>query len=188
MRAIDIGVSPNGRAFIVGAKKDGDGPDHEIFEWVGRPGSFPDHGSWKKMPGRGKRIAVGPDGRPWVVSAKGFIFKWDPVASRWAAKPGKASDIAVGANGDVWIVGKKRQSEHGMNIFKWDKHNKKWIQSPGNAIRISIDASGNPWTVQDKTNNLFKMEGGLWKLQGVKATDVGCGADGTIWTTGTAST
>lgn len=60
------------------------------------------------MPGRGKRISVGPDGRPWVVSSKGFIFRWDPAAQRWAAMPGKASDIAVGADGEVWIVGKMR--------------------------------------------------------------------------------
>jgi hypothetical protein len=60
---------------------------------------------WKSVSGGGLRIAVGPDGIPWLVNRDGNIYRGEPDGSDWHSIDGCAHDIAVGGDGSVWVVG-----------------------------------------------------------------------------------
>lgn len=133
----------------------------------------------------GTRIAVAPDGKPWVVNKSNLIFRYRDSTTYWETMPGTATDIAIGANGAVYALGTNEVSPSGgYNIMRWTGNN--WETLPGCAgVRIAVDANGTPWVV-NKSHLVFKYRsGGLWDtLSGVSANDIGIGADGSVYVTG----
>ena len=66
MLAKDIGVSPEGEVWIISTRKESE--DYAIYKLIGK------NGIWKKISGRGSRIAVDHQGNPWVLKQNGLIF------------------------------------------------------------------------------------------------------------------
>ena len=68
--ARDIGVGANGSVWILGTNQLGS--DFGIYKWNDAISN------WDQADGAGTRIAVGPDGLPWLVNAAGQIFHAGP--------------------------------------------------------------------------------------------------------------
>jgi hypothetical protein len=65
-------------------------------------------GSFPSSPGEATyqgRIAVGPDGSPWITGKSRHIYHLNFQTLQWNLLPGLANDIGVGANGSVWAIG-----------------------------------------------------------------------------------
>ncbi len=167
--ATDIGVGANGAVFTIGTNKSDGG--YGIWKWTGN--------QWQALPGGGVRIAVDPNGTPWVVDDRGTIFRWR--GGKWAKLPGAAKDIGIGANGSVFTIGTNK-SDGGYGIWKWTGN--QWQALPGGGVRIAVDPRGTPWVVDDR-GTIFRWRGGKWaKLPGA-AKDIGIGANGSVFVVGT---
>jgi Tectonin domain len=171
--AVDVGVGGN-TVWVIGT-------DNGIYHWNGM--------SWIAVAGSAARIAVDPSGSPWVVNSEGAIYKWTN-GGFYTQLPGAATDIGIGANGAVWILGIDGDLPGGYDIFFWT--GTVWQQVNGFGVRIAVDPNGNPWIVNGE-GSVYVLEGGLtgtWQemsIPFVSATDVGVGADGTVWIAGSDS-
>ena len=139
--AHDIGASSANNLWVIGTTPTAGG--YQIFRWDG--------GQWERVDGGAVRIAVDPQGRPWVVNNNGDIFRLTGD-NQWQQMPGKGSDIAIGQDGSVWLIGTNAESG-GYGIFHWIGSN--WQKVEGAAVRISVDSNGRPWVV-NKFGNIFK--------------------------------
>ena len=139
--------------------------DGSIYRW--------NNGRWVQVEGFGTRIAVGPDGSPWVVNSGNEIYRWNRNA--FEKLPGRAIDIGVGGDGTAWIIG----TDNG--IYKWNGSD--WDRQQGNAAAISVDRQGQPWVVNTSSEIYsFNGRGGFIPRSG-KARDVAAGDE--IWLIGT---
>jgi hypothetical protein len=137
------------------------GTDNNIYRWDGT--------AFQQQPGGAWRIAVDPNGRPWVVNHGNQIWRWN--GSSWDLMPGVAIDIGIGANGDVWVLGTTGIPH------KWDGNN--WRAIGGGAKRIAVDAVGNPWLVND-AGQIWHWKGTEYELLPGSARDIAVGPDGTV--------
>ena len=139
LRATDIGVGADGSVWVIGSN----GGSVHRFDRIS--------GQFEQTPGgaAGVRIAVQPDGIPWVVNSSGQIFRKqnNGTAGGWDLMPGIAKDIGIGADGSVWAIG----SDFG--IYKYTG-GPQWAKITGEAVRIAVDCNGDPWVVNN-TNALF---------------------------------
>ncbi len=175
-KATDIGVGGNGNIYITGTDNVSASGGFSIKKWMGA--------DWSVIPEcAAMRVAVGSDGKPWVVNKSNLIFRHDGGIN-WTQIPGLATDIAVGADGSVFIIGIDEVSATGGNsICKWTGSG--WTTLTECAgTRIAVDAKGTPWVV-NKSQLIFKYNGlGLpWKQMPGKATDIGIGANGSVFIT-----
>ena len=95
------------------------------------------------------------------------------------------SDVGVGADGSVFVIGTDSVSQTGgYGIYKLV--NDRLIQLPECAgIRVAVDPHGMPWVV-NKSHLIFKYNGTLvWQQMPGNATDIGIGADGSVYAIGT---
>jgi hypothetical protein len=102
-------------------------------------------------------------------------------AIEWKQRTGAALDIAVGADDAIWVIG-----TNGIP-FRWN--GKGWSQiGSKTATRISVQPDGRPWIVT-AAGELFRWHCVYWQRiglpSGVKAQDVGAGANGDVVITGT---
>ena len=103
----------------------------------------------------------------------------------------------MGANGSVWIVGTNPVAG-GYGIYRWTGSG--WTPVPGGATRIAVDPSGNPWVVNsagqiynwvgnpwvvNSAGQIYNWVGNDWVVHSGAATDIGVGADGSVWIVGT---
>jgi hypothetical protein len=58
--------------------------------------------TWAAIPGGAVRIAVDPNGYPWVVNNVGAILRWD--GTTWQQLPGAARDLAISPDGTTWMI------------------------------------------------------------------------------------
>ena len=70
--------------------------DGGVLRWDGQ--------GWSQVPGGGVRIAVDPQGAPWIVNAHGAVYRWTGGAFERVA--GTVRDVGMGADGSVWAIGK----------------------------------------------------------------------------------
>ena len=171
-RAKDIGVGPNGKAWVIGTNVEGGGFGIYRSNAAGN--------GWNKIPGSAVRIAVGPNGIAWVVNKNNHIFRYN--GKGWNRMPGAAKDIGIGANGSVWVIGTNVEGG-GFGIYRYNKKNK-WDKISGSAVKIAVGPNGNPWVV-NKNNHIFKYKGNGWKRMPGAAKDIGVGKDGSVWVIGT---
>ena len=141
-----------------------------IYRWTGT--------GWDAVPGGSVRIAVGPDGEPWVVAASGAIVR--RVNGAWQVLPGAAYDIGVGADGSVWVIG-NNPVPGGYGIWRWTGSG--WESIPGGAVRIAVGPDGEPVVVA-ANSTIWRRAGGTWQYVPGAAYDVGVGADGSLWVIG----
>jgi hypothetical protein len=124
-----------------------------------------------------------------AISAPATARSWFKIPDKsatargsWVEMPGKAKDIGIGANGAVWVIGANRIGND-WGIFRWNGTG--WDGVPGAGTRISVDWKGNAWII-NSMQDLYRWDGsGTWINMGIKAVDVGLGADGTAWAIGT---
>jgi surface antigen len=130
--ARDIDIGQDGSVWVIGAGQVPGG--FSIHRWTGS--------DWQRVDGGAVRIAIAPNGQPWVVNDAGHIFR--RVNGTWQRMPGLARDIAIGHNGSVWVIG-AGQVPGGFSIHRWTGSD--WQQIDGGAVRIAVDNGGNPWVV-----------------------------------------
>jgi hypothetical protein len=166
--ASDVGVAANGQVWIVSNTPVNGG--FSIQKLVGT--------SWATISGGAMRIAVGPNGNPWVVNSVNAIFRL--VAGSWKTMPGTATDIGVGANGSVWAIG-TAPANGGHPIVRWTGSG--WAPTGGNGVRIAVDPHGNAWVV-NSVGAIFEYVAGTWRNHPGLAIDIGVGPDGSVWVVG----
>jgi hypothetical protein len=171
----DIGVGADGSVFVIGSDTANTTGGHSIYKLV--------NGELHKLQGcTGIRIAVSPQGAPWVVNESNLIFKYN--AGAWTQLPGTGSDIGIGADGSVFAVGTQLSTvTGGYIIMKWNGSN--WDTMPQCAgIRIAVSPAGIPWVI-NLSNLVYEYGGYLWtQMPGVAAADIGIGGDGSVFVTG----
>jgi hypothetical protein len=154
--------------FVAGlAQANADGQDHGIYRWNGS--------QWVAVEGVASRIAVGPNGAPWVVTAAGQIYRY--VRNEFRLVPGTASDIGVGGDGSVWIIGPAN------GVYRWDGRG--WNRVDGSGVAISVDQNGHPWVANDE-GYIYRWDGRRFILQEGLARDIGAGSG--VWIVGPDST
>ncbi|PAW92152.1 hypothetical protein CKK33_01030 [Mucilaginibacter sp. MD40] len=171
----DISAGADGSVFITDTTTVSPTGGFRILKWNGN--------SWTVMPGAaGVKIAVDPQGTPWVVNKSNLIYKYN--GNLWTQMPGTATDIGIGANGSVFITDTTTVSPTGgFRILKWNGSS--WTVMPGAAgVRIAVDAQGTPWVV-NKSHLIYKYNGNLWIQMPGTATDIGIGANGAVYISGT---
>jgi hypothetical protein len=166
-----VGLGADGSVFVIGAAHcDADGCG--IYRLEG--------GNFVRIEGSAVRIAVDPTGNPWVVNRSGRIYRF--VGGHFQHVPGLATDIGVGADGSVFVIGTTPCDANGCGIYRFDGDNFQRIE--GSAERISVDAAGNPWVV-NRAGRLYRLVRGRFQHVADRATDVGIGADGSVFVIGT---
>ena len=171
----DVGVGADGSVFVVGSDTATTTGGHSIFKYY--------NGQFHKIPnGAGVRIAVSPQGVPWVVNKSNLIFKYS--GGIWTQIPGSASDIGIGAEGSVFAVSTQIATiTGGYAIIKWNGLG--WDTMPYSAgVRIAVDPHGVPWVV-NLSNLAYQYGGYLWnQVPGLAAYDVTIGGDGSVYVSG----
>jgi hypothetical protein len=144
--AKDIGVGPDGSAWIIGCTPTG--ANGNIYKWNGSV--------WDQAQGGAVRVAVAVSGIPWVVNQSNLIYRRtsrSPFSGGWSQMPGNARDVGAGPDGDVWKVGTESGSTGGF-IYVWDEQpagfktpsRSEWVRLPGSATDIAVGPTG-PWIV-----------------------------------------
>lgn len=177
--AQDMGRGARGHIWVVGT-------DRFAYRW--------DRGkkSWIRI---GKRqdfvhIDAASDGGALAVTTDGAVYFAGRNAgqgTRWTKVGDNARDIGIGG-GWAWIT---RRAGGGGQVWRasYDGSGRfRWRRIPGNVpvglAHIDGDPNGNAWGVSD-TNQIYRFDGEKWKKQPSEATDIGIGADNTVWIVGT---
>ncbi|HEY2580344.1 MAG TPA: tectonin domain-containing protein [Mucilaginibacter sp.] len=178
--ATDVGVGADGSVFVVGNDSVSATGGYGIYKWI--------NGGLHKLPDcAAVRVAVSPQGVPWVVNKSNLIFRYN--GNTWDQLPGTATDIGIGADGSVFAISTQPASVSGGNsILKWN--GSAWgtmLDCAG--VHIAVDPHGTPWVV-NKSNIVFQYGGTyLWNpINGISGNDIGIGADGSVFVTGKDST
>ncbi|MCL8024476.1 hypothetical protein [Nocardioides bruguierae] len=135
--ATDIGVGADGTVWAIGTQEVPGG--RQIMRLDGAPGEE----AWTVVDGGGIRVAVAPDGEPWVADADGLL--WRRLGGRWHRLPHGAIDVAIGADGNVWIAGIEGGKHGGNGVHRWNGRD--WDTCDGAAIRLAVTPNGLPWLV-----------------------------------------
>ena len=98
--ARDIGIGADGSVWVIGTHRLDPPNDHDygVLRWN------ESERDWHDIDGGGVRIAVDPNGNPWVVNSTSHIYR--RVNNQWGDQlPDRALDIGIGADGSVWMIG-----------------------------------------------------------------------------------
>ncbi|HXM58803.1 MAG TPA: hypothetical protein VOB72_25615, partial [Candidatus Dormibacteraeota bacterium] len=128
----DIASGPDSSLWLIGldAQNGGGG----VWQFDGTGFTFANGG--------GVRIAVGPDGLPWIVNSGGAI--WHLTPGGWVNVPGGGHDIAVGADGSVWLLGLNTIAG-GFQTYRFNGSG--WDAVNGGGVAITVGPDGMPWVV-----------------------------------------
>lgn len=133
--ASDIGAGADGSVWMLGTAPVPGGRD--IYSWNGD--------GWTPVPGAGVRIAVGPDGLPWLINEPGNVYQ-RTAQGTWKTQLGNGCAVSVGqsSDGPVWLIGFV-PVPGGYGIFAFDGTT--WVNVDGGATQVAVDSSGAPWLV-----------------------------------------
>ncbi|TWI99897.1 Ig-like protein group 2 [Mucilaginibacter frigoritolerans] len=142
----DIGIGADGSVFIIGTLNVSPTGGFNIMKWNGT--------GWDTLPEcAGVRIAVSPQGIPWVVNKSNIVYQytgnllWNPIYGV------AADDIGIGADGSVYVTG--LYNVVNPPIYKYSSNG--WIQIEGiTGINISVSPQGKPWWT-DNSRFIFKL-------------------------------
>ena len=138
--------------------------DVEIYQWNGS--------GFTKVPGAiGVRIAVGPNGAPWMVRANGQIFR--KVRDGYRRMPGTAIDIGVGGDGSAWIIGQDN------GVYRWT--GRIWEPYMAEGVAISVDEDGDPWIV-NASGQILRYDSDSEQFIHMPGTARDVGAESSVWT------
>jgi hypothetical protein len=186
---LDVGVGKNGDVWVTAAS------GNNIWKW--NPAGRWD---WDPTGQLGTAIAVGPEGRPYVVAPNGSIWSRstnDPSTGTWQELSGAgcARDIGVGTEPgapdpipSVWIIG---CGDSDTAISKYIGGS--WVAdlSGGRAVRIAVDDQGVPW-VNDSNGGVYRYSTndpftGTWSQLPGLVRDIGIGGGNYAWAIGTSA-
>ena len=138
-RARDIAVGSDGSVFAIGWNKYKGG--YGIWKWYGEV--------WNRQSGYGSRISVDNNGRPWVVTKIGRIFR--KTTEGWKAIKGKLHDIAIGPEGSiVGVRGRK-------GVWKYNDVSRKWYKVGKFGYNVAVGPGGKPF-ITTKKGTIFWPE------------------------------
>jgi hypothetical protein len=158
----DIGVGSNNRAWIIGGIPVGN--DFGIWFW--RESTC----SWNPDPARGAaiRIAVSPEGIPWVINSQQRIFEQKITGTWTEPQPtGRASAIGVGPNESAWVIGAVNGGSNGA-AYAWNGTTFAFASSTFTMKEISVGSDGTPWALVNggTLNNQIVHWAGKWTSLG----------------------
>lgn len=126
-------------------------------------------GSWRKIPGLAKQVAVGADGSVWALgndweAPGGYgVYKWTggTLGNPWVKQPyAAATHIDVGPDGNPWAVA----SDGSI----WHLEGGQFVSKPGTAVDIACGADGSVFALGTGFvgggNPIFKWNGTDWNL------------------------
>lgn len=142
--ARDIGIGANGATWVIGCNAARGGGGYEIFYYSG--------GKWNKVEGGAVRIAVAPDGTPWVANDRGNLYKWN--GRNFDQVAGCAKDIGIGQDGVVWHIG-CNAVPGGFGIYRWKGNG--WENVPGGAVAITVAGVNQPYVV-NSAGQIFRAK------------------------------
>lgn len=174
-KGTDIGAGADGSLWVVGTE--GDAKGNSIFEF-----NKTDHSWVKTSSGSAVQISVGPKGVPCIVNKKGEIFR--RKGKNWEQLPETARDIGIGGDGSVWITGTETDKDGGGIVRKWKEADWKWVKLTGEGMMIEVDPKGIAWLI-NKKQEIYRKKGTTWQKMPGSASDIGIGADGSVWVVGT---
>ncbi len=177
--AQDMGLGAKGALWVVGT-------DRFAYRWnAGKK-------SWERVGERQDFIHIdaASDGGALAVTTGGAVYfagRNAGKATRWTRVADNARDIGIGGrwawitrrvgnSGQVW-----RAAYDGSGRFRWRRAPG---SVPASLAHIDGDPNGNAWGVSD-TNQIYRFDGEKWRKQPGEATDIGIGADNTVWIVGT---
>ena len=109
------------------------------------------------------------------------LLAFQASAQTWQLLDGAAKDIGVGKDGSAWVIG-TAAVPGGFEIYR--RGPSSWPRVAGGAVRIAVEPSGNAWVV-NSGQSVFRFDGATFQpVAGITATDIGVGADGTVWVIG----
>lgn len=138
--------------------------DGNLFRWDGQ--------RWMNADGYGVRVAIGPNGEPWVVNSSNEIFR--SVNGNFEKLPGEAKDIGAGGN-QVWIIGTDD------NVYQWSQN--RWDRVQGQGVAIAVDSTGAPWVVSNDGQIYHWVNSRFVPVNG-RARDIAANG-GAVWIIGT---
>jgi hypothetical protein len=204
----DAFVGVTGQAHDIGVGGDGTDGDTAPDVWI--IGNTPSSGGfvvqkWNGSSfvsvadgGSGERIAVTPNGRPWVVTDSGTIWERatsSTASATWTQRAGCATDIGIGgtgASGAVWVLGCSALNG-GFSPHQWNGTTfVQDVNAGAAAVRIAVDSAGIPWAV-NSNNEIFRRTTasattGTWTQIAGGATDIGIGPANYPWVLGATAT
>jgi hypothetical protein len=146
--AQDVGVGADGSVWIIGRTPVAGG--FNIAQLVRN-----EAGGWSevKIGGGAVRVAVDPQGSPWVVNEPGNLYQYDKNNKRWKqVLTGAAWDVGVGADGSVWITGRTLVAG-GLNIAQLVQDEAGgWSVRPTDhgGVGVSVGPEGRAWYIDDQ--------------------------------------
>lgn len=155
-----------------------------LYNWGGS--------GWISSSAQGMEIDIDTWRRPFVVGADGKVYGGNSAGTVWGSYPTDLtfSDIGVGSGGHhMWALGAtKLPGSNDYPIYRASSHATDWTLWGGGAVRIDVAPDHMPWIV-NSSGIVFegKPNFSLWDWipkTGVNASDIGIGADGTVWILG----
>lgn len=125
---------------------------------------------WSKMSGSFVRITGAEGNRPWGVTDKGIVMRFNGLW--WEPKGRDVVDVAGDAVGNVLTAGADGR------IQRWEPLSRSWRAMTGRAKRIALDDRGNPWVITPD-NLIYRYSDDQWQRLPGSARDIAVAADGT---------
>lgn len=102
--------------------------------------------TWTTLPGpaSGIKVAVDPEGRLYVLNAKGEVWRLSSQGSGFMISPpgiSFAQDISVGPDGTVWVVSGTIARKGGAAVMWWAGANDFWYTIPEPAAAKSVSGA-----------------------------------------------
>ena len=147
--AIDIGVGANGSVWVIGTNNTPGGKG--IYRFTNQ---WP---FWQSVAGGALRIAVDPNGNPYVLNSADQLFQWTGWSWRFISTA-KGKDIAISAGGIVFVMQLNKILFKRPSDPTWSS-----LDAPvGKTLsRISADLNGNPYVVTTDAK-LYQFNGTFW--------------------------
>jgi hypothetical protein len=179
LSARDVGIGGDRGVWIVSSTAVAGG--FQVKKWNGSttaPGFDVASGSQGAV-----RIAVGANGRPWIVDSTGKVFQRSSVsaASGSWSRMGTvlATDIGVGGVGSqeaAYITGRTLVgADH--RVYKWNGSDFVLdVDSTALGVNVSVDGSGNPWVI-NAAHDIYRRKdsGTSFEFSSTNGWDIGAG-------------
>jgi len=155
---VDIAINDAAQAYAV--SKSG-----EALRW--RPADQ----RWSRMSGKFVRITGAEGNRPWGVTDKGIVMRYNGLW--WEAKGKDVADVAGDARGNIVIA--RRDGK----VQKWEPLSGNWRDLPAQvpAKRVALDDRGSPWAIT-QDGRIFRFDVTIWQPMPGLARDIAVGGNG----------
>ncbi|MGI9145135.1 MAG: tectonin domain-containing protein [Chloroflexota bacterium] len=123
------------------------------------------------------------------TGASALVVGWDQVANAPVNLPDVATPAPAPvppAPATIWIIGTSGTGSH--PILHYAQPTASWVTTDGLAARVAVASDGRPWVVNAAGAVFRRLAGrtsyddGSWQyISGIAASDIGVGADGSVW-------